>query len=155
MLCYGSGCIRFRIKIAEAWAAVSSTVCRTNRSGHKHRTCVGCYFICPAQHGADANKHVAVWRLGLAIFLLITGGDISRGPNRRDREWEKGGHGFLMDENISEDRWHSNSQGLTAWVMDRGEGWRKITQIQECNRETRSSDQYGVTKIHHTHAEWK
>lgn len=32
------------------------------------------------------------------------------------------GRDFIVDENISEGPWHSNSQGLTAWVMDGGEG---------------------------------
>lgn len=70
---------------------------------------------------------VTAWRGDPAIFLSITGGDVSLAHDRRRRGR------FIVDKNTSEDSWHSNSQGLTAWAMDRGEGRRRIAQIQGWN----------------------
>lgn len=61
--------------------------------------------------------------------------------------------GFIVGENTSEGPWHSNAQGFTACAIGQRRGVKKNRSNSGLKWERRSSNQFGITKIHHTHTQ--
>lgn len=121
--CHGFGCIRLKIKMSDIQTAVlSCRKIRFQRQNLNQEPTTLLRLSCTVRWGCWQARWLVLWvcmerwpcHFPLSLWR---------------REGKREGLGFAVDGNICEGSWHSNSQSLTVWVMDRGERCRRIAQM--------------------------